>query len=296
MMDDFSTAEIRTDETYIFVRYSGSGPPLLFLHGFPQTHLMWHKVAPILTDDFTVICADLRGYGSSGCPESTPDHRPYSKRAMALDMVRVMEQLGFERFSIAGHDRGGRVAYRLALDHPQRIHRLAVLDVVPTKTAWDHADAEFALAFWPWSLLAQPQPLPEQILIAAPEAIVDNALDAWGSSASSFSPEVRATYVEALRDADHAHAICEEYRAAATIDRDHDAVDCANENAISCPLLVLWSKKGSLERWYEDHGGPIGIWREWSKSVQGHALNAGHFFPEECPHETAVALKRFFGN
>jgi haloacetate dehalogenase len=176
MMNDFTTTEIQTDETTIFVRSRGSGPPILLLHGFPQTHLMWHGVAPILARDFAVVCADLRGYGISGCPPSAPDHAPYSKRAMAQDLVTVMERLGFPRFSVAGHDRGGRVAYRMALDHPDRVERLAVLDVLHTETVWDLADARFALAYWPWSLLAQPEPLPERILAAAPEAIVDDAL------------------------------------------------------------------------------------------------------------------------
>jgi haloacetate dehalogenase len=176
MMDDFETAEVETGETSISVRWSGSGSPILLLHGFPQTRLMWRSVAPLLARDFTVVCADLRGYGRSGCPVSAPNHAPYAKRAMARDMVIVMERLGFRRFSVAGHDRGGRVAYRMALDHPSRVDRLAVLDVLPTETVWERADARFALAYWPWSLLAQPEPLPERILAAAPEAIVDNAL------------------------------------------------------------------------------------------------------------------------
>jgi haloacetate dehalogenase len=211
MMDDFETAEIQMGEASIFVRWSGSGSPILLLHGFPQTHLMWRSIAPLLARNFTVVCADLRGYGRSGCPASTPDHAPYAKRAMAQDMVIVMERLGFPRFSVAGHDRGGRVAYRMALDHPSRVDRLAVLDILPTGTVWDRADARFALAFWPWSLLAQPEPLPERILAAAPEAIVDAALGGWGSPSAVFPPEVRAAYVQALRDPAHVHAICEEY-------------------------------------------------------------------------------------
>src|SRR5437764_11792958 len=181
MLDDFETAEIQTGETNIFVRRSGSGSPILLLHGFPQTHLMWRDVAPLLARHFTVVCADLRGYGQSGCPPSTTDHAPYAKRAMARDMVAVMERLGFRRFAVAGHDRGGRVAYRMALDHPDRVERLAVLDIVSTETVWEHADARLALGFWPWSLLAQPEPLPERILTAVPEAVIDDALGQWGS-------------------------------------------------------------------------------------------------------------------
>ena len=185
MLEGFEAAEVQTAETSIFVRRSGSGPPILLLHGFPQTHLMWRSVAPLLARRFTVICADLRGYGCSGCPASAPDHAPYAKRAMARDMASVMERLGFQRFSVAGHDRGGRVAYRLALDHPRRVDRIAVLDILPTGEVWERADARFALAFWPWSLLAQPEPLPERLVASAPEAVVDDALSCWGSSTAS---------------------------------------------------------------------------------------------------------------
>ena len=294
MLGHFDTTEVQTGETSIFVCRSGSGPPLLLLHGFPETHLMWRSVAPILARHFSVVCADLRGYGSSGCPESAADHAPYSKRAMARDMVAVMERLGFPRFSVAGHDRGGRVAYRLALDHPQRVHRTAVLDVIPTDEAWKRADARFALAFWPWSLLAQPEPLPERLLTAAPEAIVDDALGAWGSSPTVFNPEVRAAYVEALRDPARVHAICEEYRAAATCDREHDQSDRRARRRIAGPLLALWSGKGPLSAWYSDDGGPLALWRSWADDVRGHSVGAGHFFPEEVPEETADALAAFF--
>jgi pimeloyl-ACP methyl ester carboxylesterase len=196
MFDDFETTEVDAGETTIFVRRSGTGSPLLLLHGFPQTHLMWRSVAPRLAREFMVVCADLRGYGRSGCPPSTPDHAPYAKRTMARDMVIVMKRFGFARFSVAGHDRGGRVAYRLALDHPGHVDGLAVLDIVPTGTAWDRADARFALGYWPWALLAQPEPLPERIFVAAHEAIVDAALGGWGSPAAVFPGEVRAAYVD----------------------------------------------------------------------------------------------------
>jgi haloacetate dehalogenase len=213
---------------------------------------------------------------------------------MARDMVVVMEQLGFPRFSVAGHDRGGRVAYRLALDHPGRVERLAVLDILPTGTVWERADARFALAYWPWSLLAQPAPLPERLIAAVPEAVVEDALAGWGSPSTVFSPEVRAAYVEALRDPVRVHAICEEYRAAATLDRAHDDADRERGRRIVCPLLVLWCSLGPLSRWYADTGGPLALWRAWGDDVQGRALKAGHFFPEEIPHETADALDRFF--
>lgn len=214
---------------------------------------------------------------------------------MARDLVGVMERLGFPRFSVAGHDRGGRVAYRLALDHPERVDRLAVLDIVPTETVWERADASLALSYWPWSLLAQPEPLPERILVAASDAIVDDALDGWGSPSTAFPPEVRAGYVQALRHPGHAHAICEEHRAAATIDREHDQADRASGRRIRCPLLAIWGTQGPLDTWYVDEGGPLALWRAWANDVQGHAIGGGHFFPEVAPEQTAGALYRFFG-
>jgi haloacetate dehalogenase len=294
MLADFEAAEIQSGETSIFLRRSGSGPPLLLLHGFPETHLMWRRVAPLLARHSTIVCADLRGYGASGCPASTADHAPYAKRAMARDMVAVMQRLGFSRFSVAGHDRGGRVAYRLALDHPACVERVAVLDIVPTETTWARANASLALAYWPWSLLAQAEPLPERLIRAAPEAVVDDALGGWGTPAGIFSPEVRAAYVAALSDPLHLHAICEEYRAAATLDRQHDEADRKNGRRIACPLLALWSGRGPLQEWYVEAGGPLGLWRAWCEEVQGGPVDAGHFFPEEIPNETAEALSLFF--
>jgi haloacetate dehalogenase len=294
MLTGFAAAEVHTSETSIYARWSGSGPPILLLHGFPQTHLMWRGVAPLLAQRFTVVCADLRGYGQSGCPVSAANHGPYAKRAMARDMVEVMEHLGFRRFSVAGHDRGGRVGYRLALDYPDRVERVAVLDILPTASVWERADARFALAYWPWSLLAQPEPFPERLIAAAPQAIIDNALDGWGSPSSAFPPEIRAAYVEALRDPVHIHAICEEYRAAAGLDREHDEEDRKTGRRIRCPLLALWSGRGALSDWYSEAGGPLAIWRDWSHDVHGHPVDAGHFFPEEIPTETAVALEGFF--
>ncbi len=293
MLTDFAAARIQTGETSIFVRRGGSGPPVLLLHGFPETHLMWRDIAPALASDFTVVCADLRGYGKSGCPASAANHAPYSKRAMARDMVGVMDQLGFARFAVAGHDRGGRVAYRLALDHPERIERLAVLDVLPTETVWARADDRFGLAFWPWVLLAQPEPLPETILIANAAVIVANALSQWGSPAGVFPAEVRAAYIAALTDEQHAHAICEEYRAAAEIDREHDKADSESGHRIECPVLALWSGQGALATWYLAEGGPLALWKAWADDVRGQAIDAGHFFPEEMPAQTVELLHKF---
>lgn len=294
MFDAFTEAEIPTTETRIFVRHAGEGPPLLLLHGFPQTHLMWRDIAPALADRFTVVCVDLRGYGRSGCPPSAPDHAPYSKRAMATDMVQVMDQLGFTRFAVAGHDRGGRVAYRLALDHPDRVEGLAVLDVLPGSTMWDRADARLALAFWPWSLLAQPEPLPERLIAGDPGAVIDDAMTQWDTPRSAFPDVVRDAYVEALGDRAHVHAICEEYRAAASVDREQDRADREARRPIICPVLALWSAKGGLDKWYRDAGGPLALWREWAYDVAGHAIDGGHFFPEEKPTETVNLLAGFF--
>jgi haloacetate dehalogenase len=290
---DVETVDIDAAGIHIHLRRLGSGPGMLLLHGFPQTHRMWQPIASLLAQHFTVICPDLRGYGRSGCPPSVPDHSPYAKRAMANDMVAVMGAIGFSRFHVAGHDRGGRVAYRLALDHPGRVERLAVLDIIPTLDVWELADYRIA-GFWPWCLLSQPEPLPERLILAAPDAVIDDALQNWGSPASAFGVDAREAYIEALRDPAHVHAICEEYRAAATIDIEHDREDRLAGNRISCPVLALWSGRGPLDTWYSDVGGPLGLWRRWAHDVGGGALDGGHFFPEELRDETAHRLTEFF--
>jgi haloacetate dehalogenase len=294
MFSGFSTALVDVGETAIFIRRKGSGAPLLLLHGFPQTHVMWHRVAPSLAEELTVVCADLRGYGESGKPPSRADHAPYAKDAMARDMVRMMEALGFRRFSVAGHDRGARVAYRLALDHADRLDRLAVLDIIPTGEAFRRADARLALAYWPWSLLAQPEPFPERLILADPEAVVDDALGQWGSDRAAFPPPVRNAYIDALRDPATVHAICEEYRAAATLDPARDAEDRAVGRRIACPVLALWGAGGPLDTWYADAGGPLDIWRDWAANVTGRPIAGGHFFPEHNAGETIAELRAFF--
>lgn len=293
-MDQFADQYIKTSETTIFTRVGGSGPPLLLLHGFPETHHMWREVALLLAKDFTVVMADLRGYGQSGCPPSTDDHLPYSKRAMAKDMVEVMEQLGFSQFAVIGHDRGARVAYRMALDHPSVVTRLVVCDIVPTDVAWEKADARMMLGFWPWSMLAQPAPLPEHILKRAASAIIENACNNWGSSPDIFSAKTRTIYAQALSDPAHIHAICEEYRAAASVDREHDQADRQAGRMIECPTLVLWGAGGAVEMWYTDDGGPLGLWQALAPKAEGEAMPGGHFFPEEIPQKTYQKLERFF--
>jgi haloacetate dehalogenase len=292
----FEPLTIDTGEASIAVRRAGDGPPVLLLHGFPETMLMWRDVAPLLARHHAVVCADLRGYGASGCPPSGPGHEAYSKRAMARDMVAVMRRLGHEHFAVVGHDRGGRVAYRAALDHPDRVSRLAVLDVLPVDVVWDLADHRMVLGFWPWSLLAQPEPLPERLVGGDPRAVVDHATsEEWGTPASVFDDEVRAAYAQALGQPAHVHAVCEEYRAGAGIDREHDAADRAAGRRISCPVLTLWSAEGPLGTWYDELGGPLALWRELADDVTGGPVEGGHFFPEEHPRRTADAVLHFLG-
>jgi haloacetate dehalogenase len=287
MYEGFAAETVEVSGTTIFCRVGGSGPPVLLLHGFPETHLMWRDVAPLLARRFPVVAAELPGYGGSGTSSD------FSKRAIGELMCAAMRQLGLERFAVAGHDRGGRVAYRMALDRPEAIEALVVLDIVPTGEAWARADAEFALAFWPWSVLAQDEPLPERLISAAPDAIIEAAFAGWGSDAGAFPADVRRAYADVLRNPARVHAICEEYRAAATIDREDDERDRSAGRRIACPTLVLWSGSGPLGRWYEGEGGPLAIWRRWAEQTEGEAVPGGHFFPEEHPHATADRISSF---
>jgi haloacetate dehalogenase len=258
------------------------------VHGFPRSSLMWRFLAPKLATDHTVICADLRAYGRSGIPASTDDHFPYSKRAMAKELVDVMAKLGFPTFTLIGHDRGGRVSYRLALDHPKAVERLAVFDVIPILEGWSRADARFAQTYWPWILLAQKQPLPESYLLGAPEAVFHNPF-----GQGSFGQQILDEYLTTYRDPARVHGVCEEYRAAATIDVEHDRVDKETGRRIECPMLHLWAQGGPLDTFYGKDGGSLGIWRQWAPHAQGQAMKGGHFFPEENPDDTALIVKQF---
>ncbi|MGH2532474.1 MAG: alpha/beta fold hydrolase [Thermomicrobiales bacterium] len=282
MFDGFELTTIDTGETTIRVRHGGSGPPLLLLHGHPQTHAMWHLVAPRLARDFTVVATDLRGYGDSGKPPTTPDHEPYSKRAMARDQVEVMRQLDFERFFVAGHDRGGRVAYRMALDHPERVLKLAVLDILPTGEHFRRADMAFALRYWHWFFLAQPAPLPEHLIAADPDAFYLRRRDI-------FAPEALADYRRSFHDPATIHAMCEDYRAGATYDFAMDEAD-RGKRRIGCPVLVLWGSQGPLSTWYD----VLAVWRDWADDVRGRGLDCGHYLAEEAPEETYGELHAFF--
>jgi haloacetate dehalogenase len=288
MLDRFEEFDIATAGTTIHGRRGGQGPPVLLLHGIPETHLMWHRVAPRLAERFTVVATDLRGFGASGTPPSTPDHAPYSMRAIARDQVEVMAALGYEEFAVAGHDRGARCAYRMALDHPATVARLAVLDIVPTGEAFGRADMDFSLGFWVWSFLAAPDPVPERLIAGAPEVLVNHMLDAWSDRADVFPADIRAAYTGQFRDAGRVHAICEQYRAAATLDCQHDQAD-RGRLLITGPTLALWSETGPVARWYQ----PLEIWKTWSREVRGGPVPAGHFIPEEAPDLTARHLIEF---
>ena len=238
MFEGFTEFDLATDEGSIHGLRAGDGPPVLLLHGFPETHLMWHRVAPHLAEHFTVVATDLRGFGASTSPPGAPDHSPNSMRSIAREQVEVMTKLGLDRFAVVGHDRGARCAYRMAIDHPEVVTKLAVLDIVPTGESFARADKEFALGYWVWSFLAAPAPIPEQLIAAAPDLIVNHMLDSWSDDPAAFSPELRRAYVEPFRDPATVAAICEEYRAAATIDAAHDDED-RPRRPITCPVLVL---------------------------------------------------------
>jgi len=290
MFDGFTLEMIDAGGVTVRVRHGGAGPPLLLLHGNPQTHAMWHKIAPDLARHFTVVAPDLRGYGDSDKPPSTSDHAPYSKRAMAGDQVALMARLGFERFFVAGHDRGGRVAYRLALDHPGRVLKLAVLDIIPTGEIWRRADMKFGLGYWHWYFLAQPFDFPERLIAANPDWFWQRHTTRQATPPTFFAPEALADYVRCFRDPATIHAICEDYRAGATIDYAHDEDDRMRRR-IAAPLLALWGRRGRLEEWYD----VLAIWRDWAADVRGRALDCGHYLAEERPDETLAELLAFFG-
>ena len=273
------------------VRTGGSGPPLLLLHGNPQTHVMWHKVAPRLAERFMVVCPDLRGYGGSHKPPATPDHAPYAKVEMARDMAELMTLLGHERFRVGSHDRGARVAHRLALENPDRVEKLAVLDIVPTLEHFERTDMAFALGYYHWFWFAQPHPFPENLIDAAPETWWLAHTSREPKPAGFFAPEALADYLAAARDRAAIRGMCEDYRAAATIDLEHDRASRAAGQKIRCPLLVLWGRGGKIGAWYN----PLAIWRDYAAAdVEGGAVQSGHYLPEEAPEEVLAAFERFF--
>ncbi|WP_456824519.1 alpha/beta hydrolase [Cellulomonas sp. P5_E12] len=293
MFDDFHERLLQTDRGPVFARVGGDGPPVLLLHGYPQSHLMWHSTAPLLAPHFTVVAVDLPGYGASFRPVLADDHAPHSKRALAGDLVQAMADLGHDRFAVAGHDRGGRVAYRMALDHPEHVIGVAVFDVVPTGEVWARADALLALTYWHWAFLAQPAPLPERLIGADPDAFFDLHVRRLGigSTAGRYPPAVLASYRALLDDPSTVEAICEDYRAAATIDRAHDGADFRAGRQIDVPLLALWSARGALPRLYAD---VLDVWRPWAPRVSGRGVDTSHFLVEDAPHEVAHELRSIF--
>jgi len=266
----------------------GAGPPLLLLHGYPQTGYMWHKIAPRLAEDFTVVVADLRGYGDSDKPTSSEDHAVYSKRAMAADMMAVMTALGHSQFFIAGHDRGGRVAHRLARDYPQAVTKLAVLDIAPTAMMYDTTDMHFATSYYHWFFLIQPAPFPETLIGSDPKFFLESKMQHWGKDRTAITNDAFDEYLRCFSNPDTIHASCEDYRASASIDLEHDAADVGLK--LDIPLLVLWGATAMVGNKYD----MLCAWREVATDVTGFAVPGGHYLPEEAPDETYQALLDFF--
>ncbi len=286
---DFEQGTTRVDGVGIAWRKAGTGPPLLLLHGHPQTMIIWDRVAPALSRHFTVVASDLRGYGASAKPPTTPDHAPYSKRAMAHDQVGLMKHFGYERFRLVGHDRGGRVAHRLSVDHPHAVERLAVLDIAPTLAMYEQTGKAMATTYWHWFFLIQPAPMPETLIAGNPLAYLKGLMGTRHVGYDSFTDEARATYLACVSDPATVHAMCEDYRAAASIDLVHDRADRDAGIRIRCPLQVLWGRHGVIERDYD----ALAEWRKVALDVRGEALDCGHYIPEEAPHALLQALDPF---
>jgi haloacetate dehalogenase len=285
MFEGFKAAQVRTSGATINMVTGGEGPPLLLLHGYPQTHVIWHKIAPALAQEFTVVATDLRGYGDSSKPDGGEQHVNYSKRAMALDQAEVMAHLGFEKFAVVGHDRGGRVAHRMAADHAAQITRLAVLDIVPTHKVYHSVTKELATAYFHWFLLIQPAPFPETLLGNNIEFFMQLSLGRLMPQA--VTPEAFAEYLRVFKNPATLHAACEDYRAAAGIDLEHDEADLGRK--IECPVLTLWSEHGPMGRMFD----VLATWRERAVNVSGKGLPGGHFLPEEVPEQTLAELQAF---
>ncbi len=287
----FAQQRRRVNGIEVNLRHGGSGPPLLLLHGFPQTHAIWHKVAPLLAAHYTLVMPDLRGYGDSDKPASAPDHAPYSKRVMALDALHLMRSLGFERFFVCGHDRGGRVAHRLALDHPQAVARLMLLDISPTLTMYERTTQDFATLYYHWFFLIQPEPLPETLIASNPGFFLRTKLGGWGSGDTTFfDPRALAEYERCFTPA-AVHAMCEDYRAAASIDLQHDRADAQTRKGIDCPLYVLWGERAVVNKLFT----PVADWQACSRSsVTGRTAVTGHYIAEEAPALLSAQIQKFF--
>ncbi|PAU78287.1 alpha/beta fold hydrolase [Halomonas salipaludis] len=289
MFEGFRSFDIAHGDVDIHGRVGGSGPPLLLLHGHPQTHVIWHRLAATLANHFTVVVTDLRGYGDSSKPAGEPDHANYSKRAMADDQLAVMRELGFERFFLCGHDRGGRVAHRLVMDHPEAVEKLMLLDIAPTLAMYEQTDRTFATAYFHWFFLIQPAPLPETLIEASPADYITRTMGGRHASLEAFDPAAISEYQRCLAQPGAAHALCEDYRASNGIDLEHDRADREAGRRISCPVSVLWGKHGIIERCFE----PLAEWRAVAERVEGEALPCGHYIPEEAPQALLERLLRF---
>lgn len=288
LIDGFERRRLPGAGVEIDLLVGGAGPPLLLLHGYPQTRMMWKAVAPLLADRFTLVIPDLRGYGRSDKPAGDADHDNYSKRVMAVDQIAVMAALGFDSFFLAGHDRGGRVAYRLALDHPRAVQRLALLDILPTGDMWANADAASAMSYYHWYLLAQPHPIPERLIGPDARYYCMAMLHRLAGADFAFDPESLEDYVRCFADPASLHATCEDYRAGWGPDRRHDEADRGNRT-IAVPTLLLWSAINSITS-----SGPLDAWRQWAPDLRGQGLDCGHFMGDEDPAGVARALGAFF--
>lgn len=287
MFKDFEQTRITTQGAEINLVRGGAGAPILLLHGYPQTHAMWHPIAERLAEQFAVVCSDLRGYGDSSKPPGGEEHQAYSKRAMAQDQVEVMQQLGFDKFVVIGHDRGGRVGHRMALDYPDKVVKLAVLDIVPTHTIYATTNKELATAYYHWFFLIQPYDLPERLIGADPVYYLHKTLGGLGTSLAMFAPDALAEYERCFQNPATIRATCEDYRAAASIDLVHDENDL--DKKITCPVLALWGEKGKMHKLYD----VLETWRKWAQDVRGHAMPAGHFLVEEMPNQILLELLAF---
>jgi haloacetate dehalogenase len=290
MFDGFDHRHVDVGDVTIHCVVAGSGPPVLLLHGYPQSLAMWARVAPILAERFTVVCADLRGYGDSSKPTDAADHSTYSFRTMANDQVALMAQLGFERFHMVGHDRGGRTGHRMALDHPTVVESLAVLDIAPTYTMFMETSRQVAAAYWHWYFLSLPEPFPERLIGADPDYFFEFCFESWGKTAvADLDPEIVAEYRRCWRDPAMIHASCGDYRAAVSIDLEHDEADI--DQLVDCPLLALWGSEGFMHRCFD----MAAVWRQRGRNVRPETLPGAHFFVDQFPKETAEILADFLG-
>jgi len=293
MLDGFKRTDIQTSGARIVTVTGGSGPPLLMLHGNPFNHLSWLKVAPTLAKDFTVVLTDLRGYGDSEKPPGGPDHSGYSFRAMAQDQIEVMAALGYDTFYAAGHDRGARVLHRMCLDHPKKVTRAAILDIVPQYHVYNNINKQWATFSWHWFFNIQPEPLPEKMMGFDPDWFIEKKLAKTKQGLSFFDPEALAEYKRCFRNPETIHAICEDYRAGAGIDLEHDDKDFKAGRKIECPVLLLWGATGGVGR--NHNPGPADIWKAYAANiVDAKAMPSGHYLMDEAPKETTEALRAFF--